>query len=109
MADHPGKRKREEDKVTNQKHRAFNECWAELYYITERNGNPFCLICEKELSANAMKKSNILRHYEKVHVKNNHSACLLTGQLRKDKVNKLIKGLQARSSMFTKKVMIVRK
>ena len=56
MADHPGKRKREEDKVTNQKHMALKECWTELYYITERNGNPFCLICEKELSANAKKK-----------------------------------------------------
>ena len=50
---------------------------------------PVCLICGEPFSASSMRKPNLKRHYETVHVKTKHNACGLDGQMRKDKIAKL--------------------
>ena len=67
----------------------FKEEWTEEYYFVQHNGKPLCLICNKDLSERSFKVSNVSRHYLKEHVKNNHPACALTGQLRKNKILRL--------------------
>ena len=81
----------------------FKEEWTEEYYFVQHNGKPLCLICSKDLSETSFKVSNVSRHYLKEHVKNNHPACALTGQLRKNKILRLKQNLQAQSSVFTKR------
>ena len=81
----------------------FKEEWTEEYYFVQHNGKPLCLICNKDLSETSFKVSNVSRHYLKEHVKNNHPACALTGQLRKNKILRLKQNLQAQSSVFTKR------
>ena len=65
-----GKRKRQEEDTSSSN--SFQEYWTKDFYFIERNGKPFCLLCDTSLSENGFKKLNLKRHYEKVHVKENN-------------------------------------
>ena len=69
----------------------FKEIWTEQYYFVADGKVPVCLLCGDRLSPGSMKQCNISRHYETRHVKNKHSACNLTGQIRKDRIISLQK------------------
>lgn len=43
--------------------RNFNDEWENLYFVTEQNGKPVCLICQEEIAAN--KKYNVQKHFGK--------------------------------------------
>ena len=75
--------------------REFQEIWTEKYYFIEHKGKPLCLLCNKNLSLKSMKASNISRHYETEH--DNSSACGLSGELRKNKINQLKNNLHVQS------------
>ena len=42
-------------------HRTFLTEWERLYFFVERNGKPFCLICQASLGH--FKVSNLQRHF----------------------------------------------
>ena len=105
MAEPSKKRKRAEEPVQQCPVREFQESWTEKYFFIEHKGKLFCLLCNKDLSLKSIKVSNIKRHYETVHLSKNISACGLSGDLRKNKINQLKKNLQVQSSMITKKVL----
>ena len=46
-------------------HRTFLAEWESLYFFAERNGKPFCLICQATLSH--LKASNLQRHFSSIH------------------------------------------
>lgn len=46
-------------------HRTFLSEWEDLYFFVERNGKPFCLICQTSLSQ--FKASNLERHFTSLH------------------------------------------
>uniref|UniRef100_A0A3Q3RD36 HAT C-terminal dimerisation domain-containing protein n=1 Tax=Monopterus albus TaxID=43700 RepID=A0A3Q3RD36_MONAL len=46
-------------------HRTFLSEWEDLYFFVERNGKPFCLICQTSLSH--FKASNLERHFTSLH------------------------------------------
>ncbi|KAL0879657.1 hypothetical protein ABMA27_003372 [Loxostege sticticalis] len=60
------------------------------------NGKPVCLLCNESISV--LKEFNIKRHYSTKHI-TQHT---LTGQLRKDKIPKLITNLNKQQQMFRK-------
>ena len=104
MSQPPAKRKRtEDDNPTSCDNRVFKEEWTHEFFFVEHNGEPLCLICGKSLSSKCFKRGNLSRHYEKEHLKKKHPDSLLTGQLRKNKIDKLKRNLQVQSSMFTAK------
>lgn len=68
--------------------RQFQEKWTdEYYFFSMHNGKPVCLLCNESISV--LKEFNIKRHYSTKHI-TQHT---LTGQLRKDKIQKLITNL----------------
>ena len=46
-------------------HRTFLTEWESLYFFVERNGKPFCLICQASLAH--FKASNLQRHFSSLH------------------------------------------
>ena len=73
--------------------RVFQEKWAEKYPFTEVNAKPVCLVCNQQLAM--FKEFNIRHHYETHHKeKYDH----LKGQIRKDKMNRLVAGLKKQQS-----------
>ena len=46
-------------------HRTFLTEWESLYLFVERNGKPFCLICQTSLAH--FKASNLQRHFSSLH------------------------------------------
>ena len=46
-------------------HRTFLTEWESLYFFVERNGKPFCLICQ--VSLGHFKVSNLQRHFSSLH------------------------------------------
>ncbi|CAI5669575.1 unnamed protein product [Oreochromis niloticus] len=46
-------------------HRMFLTEWESLYFFGERNGKPFCLICQTSLAH--FKASNLQRHFSSLH------------------------------------------
>ena len=46
-------------------HRTFLTEWESLYFFVERNGKPFCLICQASLAH--FKASNLRRHFSSLH------------------------------------------
>ena len=46
-------------------HRTFLTEWESLYFFIERNGKPFCLICQ--VSLGHFKVSNLQRHFSSLH------------------------------------------
>lgn len=77
--------------------RQFQEKWTdEYYFFIMHNGKPVCLLCNESISV--LKEFNIKRHYSTKHI-TQHT---LTGQLRKDKIQKLITNLNKQQQMFHK-------
>ena len=77
--------------------RIFNENWTDKYFfINNFNGKPLCLICKQIIAV--IKEHNIQRHYNTNH--QDYKTCL--GQIRKDKIQFLIKELSAQQITFTK-------
>ena len=77
--------------------REFNEKWEYKYMFVEHFNKPICLICMEIMSVN--KEYNIKRHYESKHQNYMH----ITGEIRKEKINKLKSNLKQQSSMFARK------
>ncbi|XP_077576088.1 general transcription factor II-I repeat domain-containing protein 2A-like [Stigmatopora nigra] len=46
-------------------HRTFLTEWESLYFFVQRNGKPFCLICQASLAH--FKASNLQRHFSSLH------------------------------------------
>ena len=65
------------------KHRTFLTEWESLYFFVERNGKPFCLICQASLAH--FKVSNLQRHFSSLHVNINREFPKRT-ELRKNKL-----------------------
>ena len=104
MSQPPAKRKRtEDDNQTPCDNRGFKEEWTHEFFFVEHNGKPLCLICGNSLSSKCFKRGNLSRHYEKEHLNKKQPDSLLTGQLRKNKIDKLKRNLQVQSSLFTAK------
>ena len=55
----PAKRKYEDD------HSTLLTEWGSLYFFVERNGKPFCLVCQASLAH--FKISNLQRHFSSLH------------------------------------------
>lgn len=90
---HTAKRKYED------KHRTFLSEWEDLYFFVERNGKPFCLICQTSLSH--FKASNLERHFTSLH--STVAREFPKGsELRKHKVNTLKRQSEKQSQLFRK-------
>ena len=76
--------------------RAFKEEWENNFFFVNHHGRPTCLICNVSIAVN--KEYNIKRHYETKH----KSFSELVGQARKDKLDRLKKGLKKQSDAFHK-------
>lgn len=58
-------KKRTAKRKYEEEHRTFLPEWESLYFFVERNGKPFCLICQESLAH--FKASNLQRHFSSVH------------------------------------------
>lgn len=76
--------------------RQFQERWTDEYFFIMHNGKPICLLCNESISV--LKEYNMKRHYSSKHT-TQHT---LTGQLRKDKIQKLKSNLDKQQQMFNK-------
>lgn len=71
----------------------------DLYFFVERNGKPFCLICQTSLSH--FKASNLERHFTSLH--STVAREFPKGsELRKHKVNTLKRQSEKQSQLFRK-------
>lgn len=84
-------------KVDNE-FRVFQEKWTNDYFFIQFKDKPMCLLCSESLSV--MKEFNLKRHYITKHSSLYES---FQGQRRKEKVEKLMKGLNEQQAIFVKK------
>ena len=47
--------------------RKFEECWEELYLLTQQNGDIYCLVCQRVLPSKWF--HNLKRHYNSCHAR----------------------------------------
>ena len=87
------KRKYEEE------HRTFLTEWESLYFFVERNGKPFCLICQVSLAQ--FKASNLQRHFSSLHANVDQEFRKGT-ELRKHKLIALKRQAEKQTQMFQK-------
>ena len=87
------KRKYEEE------HRTFLTEWESLYFFVERNGKPFCLICQVSLAQ--FKASNLQRHFSSLHANFDQEFWKGT-ELPKHKLIALKRQAEKQTQMFQK-------
>lgn len=75
--------------------RQFQDKWTDEYFFILHSGKPMCLLCNETISV--LKEYNMKRHYSSKHFAQYNS---LMGQLRKDKIKKLITDLGKQQQMF---------
>lgn len=81
-------------KVSNET-RTFRDCWTEMYFFIEFNGDPVCLICQERVCIT--KEYNIRRHYDTKHSIVFDS---ITGQDRGKKAEELKQKLLKQQNLF---------
>lgn len=87
------------EKAEDLKHkivRKFNEDWQNLYFVTEQDGKPFCLLCRDVQPEN--RKFNIERHFNSKHNDIN-TKFPLSSDKRAKEINRLKANLQSERSI----------
>jgi hypothetical protein len=90
------KRKYEEE------HRTYLTEWESLHFFVERNGKPFCLICQVSLAQ--FKASNLQRHLSSLHANFDQEFRKGT-ELPKHKLIALKRQAEKQTQMFQKSTM----
>ena len=80
-------------------HRTFLAEWESLYFFFERNGKPFCLICQASLAH--FKPSNLQRHFSSLHANIDRKFSKET-ELRKHKLITLKSQAEKQAQFFQK-------
>ena len=80
-------------------HRTFLTEWESLYFFVERNGKPFCLICQPSLGH--FKVSNLQHHFSSLHDNINREFPKRT-KLRKNKLITLKSEAKKQKEFFQK-------
>ena len=83
-------------------HRTFLTDWESLYFFVERNGKPFCPVCQASLAH--FKASNLLRHFSSLHANIDRKFPKGT-ELRKDEWMTLKSQAEERTQFFQKFMM----
>lgn len=78
-----------------EENREFNDSWTTNYFFVFSNNKPICLICSESIAA--LKEYNIKRHYISKH---SEKYGKLTGEQRKDAINKLKNNLTGQQNLF---------
>ena len=80
-----------------EENRGFQQEWEENFAFIERNGKPFCLICNTLL--NHFKVSNLKRHYDTNH-KHFHGEYPPESEIRSQKIRSLKSSAQCQMTIF---------